>query len=58
MADFHERNLNLRRTLRYFSALTAECELLCQNDENISPSIKPYGFYENTVSTIGSLWRS
>ena len=45
-------------TSRYFSALTGQRELLCQNDEKISPSLKPYGFYENTVSTKGSLWKS
>ena len=42
-------------TSRYFPALTAQQELLCQNDEKISPSFSPYGFYENPVSTTGSL---
>ena len=45
-------------TSRYFSALTALRELLWQNDEKISPSFKPYGFFENTVRSTGSFWKS
>ena len=29
--------------------------VLCQNDEKISPTFSPYGFYENPVSTTGLL---
>ena len=35
-------------TSRYFLAFTAQREQPCQNDKNISPSFKPYGFYENS----------
>ena len=42
----------------FLSFSTAQRKLLCQNDEKISPLLKTYGFYENTVSNIGLLWKS
>ena len=41
-----------------FTNLTAQRELLRQNDEKISPLVQPYGFYENSVSSTGLLWKS
>ena len=37
------------------SRLSVNC---CVKNERISPSFKPYRFYENTVSTAGSFWKS
>ena len=37
-----------------FLALTAHRELLCQNCDEMSPLVKPYEFYENTVRITGS----
>ena len=37
------------------SRLSVNC---CVKTEKISPSFKPYRFYENTVSTAGSFWKS
>ena len=42
-------------TSRYFAALTAKRGPLCQNDEKIFPSFKPYRLFENIVGTTGSL---
>ena len=37
----------------FFSTLPTKRKLLCQKDEKISPSLKPYGFYELSISATG-----
>ena len=44
-------------TSKYFSAFTAQHELLCKTVKHIS-FYKPFGFYEKPVSTTVSLWKS